>query len=169
MSEENLDPKRNGRVRGRPFKKGNGGRRPGSKNRTTLVAEALFKGEEEALVRKAIALAKAGDVQMLKFLLDRILPKERSVHVELPGMERADDAVDALGAIINAVGTGQIAPSEGSAIASLVVARTHIMNETELKSRLDDIEKRQKKIQYIVEHVLGKSDGSNIISAHSER
>jgi hypothetical protein len=91
------------------------------------------------------------------------------VHVELPGMERADDAVDALGAIINAVGTGQIAPSEGSAIASLVVARTHIMNETELKSRLDDIEKRQKKIQYIVEHVLGKSDGSNIISAHSER
>jgi hypothetical protein len=28
-----------------------------SKNRTTLVAEALLKGEEEALVRKAIELA----------------------------------------------------------------------------------------------------------------
>ena len=44
-------------------------------NQTTLVAEALLKDEETALVRKAIELAKAGDVQMLKFLLDRILPK----------------------------------------------------------------------------------------------
>jgi hypothetical protein len=75
------------------------------------VAQALLKGEEVELVRKAIELAKAGDVQMLKFLLDRILPKERPVHVDLPVMERADDAVDALGAIVNTVGTGQIAPS----------------------------------------------------------
>jgi hypothetical protein len=31
----------------------------------------------------AIELAKAGDTQMLKFLLDRILPKERAVRVDL--------------------------------------------------------------------------------------
>jgi hypothetical protein len=141
MSEEHLDPQRNGRVRGRPFEKGNGGRRRGSKNRTTLVAEALLKGEEEALVRKAIALAKAGDVQMLKFLLDRILPKERSVHVDLPGMERADDAVDALGAIINAVGTGQIAPGEAAALATLVASYARAINVYELESRLDKIER----------------------------
>jgi len=80
-------------VRGRPFEKGNGGRRPGSKNRTTLVAEALLKGEEVTLVRKAIERAKAGDTQMLKFLLDRILPKERSVRVDLPAMDGASNAV----------------------------------------------------------------------------
>ena len=83
------------RVRGRPFEKGNGGRRPGSKNRTTIVAEALLKGEEVELVQKAIELAKAGDTQMLKFLLDRILPKERSVRVDLPEMDCSSDAVDA--------------------------------------------------------------------------
>ena len=83
------------RVRGRPFEKGNGGRRPGSKNRTTIVAEALLKGEELELVQKAIELAKAGDTQMLKFLLDRVLPKERSVRVDLPAMDRSSDAVDA--------------------------------------------------------------------------
>src|SRR5271165_4383715 len=124
--EPNLQSGRNpqplSRVRGRPFEKGNGGRRPGAKNRTTLVAEALLKGEEVALVRKAIELAKAGDTQMLKFLLDRILPRERSVRVDLPEMEGADDAVDALGAIINAVGTGQIAPSEAEALATLIAA-----------------------------------------------
>jgi hypothetical protein len=77
--------------RGRPFQKGNGGRRPGSKNRTTLVAESLLKSEEGELVRKAIELAKAGDVQMLKFFLDRILPKERSVRLDLPTMDHASD------------------------------------------------------------------------------
>src|SRR5262245_16185572 len=60
MSEEHVDPQQNGRVRGRPFKKGNGGRRPGSKNRTTLVAEGLLKGEEEELVEIAPELTGHG-------------------------------------------------------------------------------------------------------------
>jgi hypothetical protein len=141
MSVEHLKPQPNARVRGRPFEKGNGGRRPGSRNRTTVVAEALLKGEEVPLQRKAIELAKAGDVQMLKFLLDRILPKERSVHVDLPTMERADDAVDALGAIINAVGTGQITPNEAAALATLVATYARAINVHELESRLDKIER----------------------------
>ena len=33
--------------RGRPFANGNPGRKPGSKNRTTLVAAALLEGEAE--------------------------------------------------------------------------------------------------------------------------
>jgi hypothetical protein len=142
------------RARGRPFQKGNGGRKLGSKNRTTLVAEALLKGEEVELVRKAIELAKAGDVQMLKFLLDRILPKDRSVHVDVPPMKHASDAIDALGAIIDAVGTGQIAPNEGSALARLIVARARMVTEAELNLRLDNIEKRQKEIQYSLENLL---------------
>jgi hypothetical protein len=116
---------------------------PGSKNRTTLVAEALLKGEEAALVRKAIEMAKAGDGPMLKFLLDRILPKERSVLVDLPPMDRASDAVDVLGTIIDAVGTGRITPSEGSALASLVDAFARSVNVADLELRLDNIEKQQ--------------------------
>jgi len=146
------NPERHSRARGRPFEKGNGGRRPGSRNRTTLVAEALLKGEEIELVRKAIEVAKAGDTQMLKFLLDRILPKERSVQVELPTMDRSSDAVDVLATIIDAVGSGQIAPSEAAAMTSLVAARARIMNDAELQLRLDDLEKRQKEIQ----DILGK-------------
>ena len=136
-----LNPQAPSHVRGRPFEKGNGGRKPGSKNRTTLVADALLKGEEVEVVRKAIELAKAGDVPMLKFLLDRILPKERSVRVELPTMERADDAVDALGAIINAVGTGQIASNEAAALATLVATYVRTINVHEHESRLDKIER----------------------------
>jgi hypothetical protein len=107
-----------------------------------VVAEALLKGEEVELVRKAIELGKAGDVPMLKFLLDRILPKARSVLVNLPRMDHASDAVDALGAIIEAVGTGRITPSEGSALASLVEAYARTINVADLELRLDNIEKK---------------------------
>ena len=78
---------------------------------------------------------------MLKFLLDRILPKERSVHVDLPAMERADDAVDALGAIIDAAGTGQIAPGEAAALATPVGTYARAINVYELEARLDKIER----------------------------
>jgi hypothetical protein len=141
------NPQPNSPGRGRPFEKGNGGRRPGSRNRTTLVAEALLKGEEFELVRKAVELAKAGDVPMLKFLLDRILPKERSVRVDLPAMEYAYDAVDALGAIIDAVGTGRIAPSEAAALASLVAVYARTIDTADLESRLETIEKELKDLK----------------------
>src|ERR1700761_6972460 len=71
-------------ARGRPFAKGNAGRRPGSKNRLSAISALLLAGEEQDLVRRAIELAKAGDTQMLKFLLNRILPRERAVKVNLP-------------------------------------------------------------------------------------
>ena len=74
--------------RGRPFAKGNAGRKPGSKNRITVVAGALLDGATEDLVRKAVEIAKAGDVPMLKFLLGRILPRERPIKLDLPPMNR---------------------------------------------------------------------------------
>jgi hypothetical protein len=157
MSVQDPNPQPHSRVRGRPFEKGNGGRRPGSKNRTTLVAEALLKGEEVELTRKAIELAKAGDVQMLKFLLDRILPKDRLVHVDLPAMDRSSDAIDALAAIINAVGTGQIAPSESSALASLVAAYAQTINVADLELRLDVVERKLQQTLDTVGDVLKKS------------
>jgi hypothetical protein len=157
MSSEKLEiPPLAPRRRGRPFQKGNAGRRLGSRNRTTVVAEALLRNEEIELVRKAIEMAKAGDAQMLKFLLDRILPKERSVRVDLPPIDHASDAVDAVGAIIEAVATGQIAPTEGSAIATLISMYARAVNDAKFDLRLDEIEKRQKAIQDAIEILQAK-------------
>jgi hypothetical protein len=84
-------------VRGRPFADGNSGRKPGSKNRGTIIAAALLEGDAEALLRKAIEVALSGDVPMLRFLLGRILPRDRVIKIGLPQMEFADDGVKALG------------------------------------------------------------------------
>ena len=127
-------------VRGRPFPNGNRGRKPGSRNRTTLVANALLEGEAEQLVRKAIEIAKAGDVVMLKFLLSRILPRERLIEFKLPRMDFADDVVEALGSIMRAVSDGRISPSEGAALAALTDAYARAIDLADVVKRLDALE-----------------------------
>ena len=108
------------------------------------------------LVRTAIEVAKAGDVPKLKFLLDRILPKDRSVRLNLPPMDDISNAADALGAIIEAVGNGHIAPTEGSAIATLISMYARAVNDAKFDLRLDEIEKRQKAIQDAIEILQAK-------------
>ena len=125
--------------RGRPFANGNPGRKPGSKNRTTLVAAALLEGEAEELVRKAVELAKAGDVAMLKFLLGRLLPRERLIKLDLPRMEFADDAVEALGIMCD-VSEGRMTPSEGAAVAPLINFYTRAIDMADVVKRLDSLE-----------------------------
>jgi hypothetical protein len=146
MSSEMSDghPAPQEHLRGRSFAPGNPGRRPGSKNKITRVAEALLRGEEAELVRKAVELAKAGDVPMLKFLLDRILAKQRRIELELPEVTVAADAVHATGAVLDAVGTGQITASEGAALAAIVETYTRSIDVHELVSRVEKLEKARK-------------------------
>ncbi len=126
--------------RGHPFAKGNPGRKPGSKNRATVVTAALLEGEADALVRKAVELAKAGDVTMLKFLLGRILPRERPIKLDVPAMEFADDAVAALGFILRAVAEGRITPSEGAAVGSLIDSYSRAIELADVVKRMDSLE-----------------------------
>jgi len=126
--------------RGRPFADGNPGRKPGSRNRASVVAAALVEGEAEELVRTALRLAKAGDVVMLKFLLGRLLPRERSIKVELPAMEFADDAVEAHSAIVRAVSDGLISPSEAAALAALMTSYGRAIDLADVVKRLDALE-----------------------------
>jgi hypothetical protein len=56
--------------------------------------EALLDGESEALTRKAVELAKGGDMQALRLCLDRILPprKDRPLTFTLPAITGTTDA-----------------------------------------------------------------------------
>jgi hypothetical protein len=84
-----------GRVRGRPFEKGRsgnpGGRRRGSRNKTTLAAATLLAGEAEALTRKAVEMALAGDPTAMRLCMERVLPpcRERTIKFSLPPIEGA--------------------------------------------------------------------------------
>src|SRR5579875_424878 len=97
-------------VRGRPFPKGNPGRSRGTRRKTTLAMEALLAGEAEALSRKAVELALAGDTVALKLCLDRILPvrKGRPVALPLPPVEDASGVRAALTMLVAATAQGDV-------------------------------------------------------------
>lgn len=134
-------------ARGRPFEKGNRGRRRGSRNRSSLASAVLLEGEKDALLRKAVEIAKGGDVQMLKFLLGHILPRERTIMIDLPAMEFADDAVEALGRITRAVSEGVISPKEGADLAVIINSYTKAIDEADVVKRLDSLEAQISRIR----------------------
>src|SRR5205823_7948760 len=71
------------------------GRPKGARHRTTVAIETLLEGEGEALTRKAIELAKSGDMQALQLCMDRLATSSRDspVAFDLPEMKTVTDAV----------------------------------------------------------------------------
>jgi hypothetical protein len=98
----------------------------------------------EALVRKAVELAKAGDVAMLKFLLGRILPRDRTIKLDLPEMDFADDGVAALAQIMRKVSKGQITPAEGAQLAAIINSYSAAIDMADVVKRVDALEAQLK-------------------------
>jgi hypothetical protein len=132
-SSRNNANKTPGRGRGRPFEKGNAGRPKGARHRATLAAEALLDGESEALTRKAVELALAGDTVALKICLDRILPprRERTVSLNLPDSRTPGDAAAVSAAILEAVTGGEITLGEATELARLVAGHVAALESAE--------------------------------------
>ena len=129
--------------RGRPFQVGNPGRPQGSRNKATLLAESLIDQEAEAIARKAIDLALAGDAVALRLVLDRILPprRERPVRFDLPPLLVPADAVSALAAITAGVAAGALTVGEAQQLAHVVDAFVRVIEATELEERLQALER----------------------------
>ena len=144
----------NNKPRGLPFAPGNPGRPPGSKNKATLLAASLSHEQGEALVQKAYEIAMDGNVAMLKFLLSRMLPKERPVGIELPVLDYASEGVDALAAIVAAVSSGQISPQEAANLAQLVAAFIKAIETTDVEMEIEAL--KTKLDEYCAEY---KMDG----------
>jgi Family of unknown function (DUF5681) len=139
---DQMDP-----ARGRPFARGQSGnpagRPPGAHNRKTLAAAVLLDGEAEALTRRAVELALAGDPTALRLCLERILPpcRERAVKFTLPPIESAADVAAAMKAVAAALADGVITPGEGEAIARIVVTFVRTIETSDFERRLAALER----------------------------
>ena len=141
VEPEPTGPRQDGRWR--PGESGNPAGRPrGLKNKTTLAAEALLEGEAEALTRKAVELALAGDVTALRLCLDRIVParRDRYVTFDLPPLTTAADAVTAAAAVTTAVASGDLTPSEAAEIAKVVDMFTRALETHDHAERIAKLE-----------------------------
>ena len=90
------------------------GRPRGSRNRTTILMQSVLEADGEALARKAIDLAKGGDLAALRMCMDRLAParKTEPVVLDLPPLGTAADTVDAAATIVAAAAAGELTPSE---------------------------------------------------------
>jgi hypothetical protein len=105
----------------------------------------LLEGQAEALSHKAVEMALAGDTVALRLCLERLAPprKDAPVHFPLPRMTSANDAAEAAGAVLQAVSTGDLTPTEGAQVMGLVDSYRRTLEVTELEARVAALEDRQ--------------------------
>jgi hypothetical protein len=109
--------------------------------------QAMLDGEAEELTRKAVELAKGGDMAALRLCLDRILPprKDRPVAFVLPAVAGPNDAAAAMSSILDAVSSGEITPGEGAEVAKLIDSYVRAVEATEMNDRLTRLERAAQK------------------------
>jgi hypothetical protein len=129
-----------------PFQRGQSGnpagKVPGTRNRATLAIEALLEGEAEALSRKAIELALAGDTVALRLCLERIAPvrKGRAIALDLGPVRTAEDLADAQATIITAMGSGEITTDEATDAAKVVELVGAALERRDIEARIAALE-----------------------------
>jgi|SRR5579871_393734 len=119
------------------------GRPPGSRNKASLLMEALLEDEVEQLTRKAIELAVAGDTLALRLCLDRILPprKDRPINLSLHPIETMPQVCSAMSTVMAAIGDGRITPAEGETLAKILTVQTTLLKTDDLERRIEELEK----------------------------
>jgi hypothetical protein len=135
------------KARGRPFKPGNPGRPPGSKNKTTWMVEQLAEGQAEQLVQKVLELALAGDVSCLRMLLDRLCPprKGQPVNVDMPPIKTCHDLFGAIASIWAGIREGHLTPDEASALSVVADRSIQAITLHDITKRIEALEEARAK------------------------
>jgi len=89
--------------------------------------------------------AKSGDATALRLCLERLIPqkRDRTVQLNFGSIETATGVAQALDTLLQAVGSGEITPSEASTLASLLETRRRVIETEELEQRIARLENAQ--------------------------
>jgi hypothetical protein len=118
------------------------GRPRGSRNRATLLMESLLADDAEAIGRKAIEMAKQGDMAAIRLCMDRLSPprKGEPVAFDLPPLDKPADSVAAVAKIAAAVAAGELTPSEAAERAKVIDVYVRAIETKAFDERLTKIE-----------------------------
>ncbi len=109
-----------------PGQSGNpAGKKPGTRNRATVLREALADGEDVAAARIVIDKALAGNAVAARFIIDRLEPRPRgrAVSLDLPVGASAGAVVAAYDTTLRALASGEITPDEALAVTRVLDGR----------------------------------------------
>jgi len=122
------------------------GKRLGSRNHASRLLDELMDGEAEAITRRAIEEAKAGNPVCIRLCLERLMParRDRLIAFALPPIETSADLTRATGALLAAVAEGELTPSEAAELGKLVDAHVKAIEVTDVQERLARLEAQKR-------------------------
>ncbi len=129
-----------------PFQAGQSGNpagRPrGARNKTTLLVAEVLADNAQAIVRRLIDQAQAGNPASMAMLARSLLPRPKGepIHIDLPELEKASDAPTAIAAIYAAVCAGALVPADGNALIRMVEAFLRVIQKTGNAERRPEME-----------------------------
>lgn len=141
----NEETRNNGRNADGRFAAGNPGRPKNCRNIATRVLEELLDGESEAISRKCIEMAKAGDMTAIRLVMDRTIAprKDRPTPFDMPKITSVEDTPGAICSVLNEVAAGTMTPSEAEAIVKIIGAYSATLEVSEIQKRLEALENRE--------------------------
>jgi len=117
------------------------GRPRGARNKATIMLENMLHGDAEAIIGKAVELAKVGDPVALRICMDRLAPRRaNTVDFELPPLGSAADTVAAAASIVAAVAAGDLTPGEAADLAKAIDIYLRALATTAFEQRLAKLE-----------------------------
>lgn len=136
MKEKNL-------TKWKPGESGNpNGRKPGTRNRATVLAMELMEGEISAITRKVLDAAKAGDMTAARMVIERLVPpaREKPLSIELPHSGTAAGISGAQESVLQALAAGDLLPAEANILTSIIENRRKALETQELEQRISALE-----------------------------
>ena len=98
--------------------------KPGTRHRSTMLAEKLFSNDAAAIIKKVVAEAQNGQSWACKLVIERIIPpaRDRVTPLDLPKIASAADLPGALAKVVDAMAEGALTPGEAAAIVTTLEA-----------------------------------------------
>jgi hypothetical protein len=127
------------------FTKGNAGgpgRPKGWRSEANRALDRLASEGAEAVLKKQLELAQAGDGRAAELVLRRAWsqPRGRLVEFEMPDVVEPADVVRALDSVATAIKSGVLTPEEGAAVADVVERQRRAIELTTLEDRVRTLE-----------------------------
>ena len=130
----------------KPGQSGNPAGKPkGARNHATRAILKLIEGGAEEITLAVLGAAKGGDMGAARFILERIVPtaKERPVSLSVPDVSTPAGISEAQAGIFQAVADGELTPTEGSTLTSILETRRKALETEELERRIAALETKK--------------------------
>jgi hypothetical protein len=128
------------------FRQGSGGnrkgRRAGSRNAKTVLVDGIMSDRAKEIAEKAVALALDGNSMALRLCLERIAParKDRPISFAMPAIGSPADAAKASAALVAAVASGELTPSEAGDLGKLIEGCVKTLETADIEARVRKLE-----------------------------